>query len=119
MTDRSAYQRIFSAANSRLHDLPDERCREVELAAVRALKVLPPRPPMLRELLRRMKEEPAGPPWKDRCHHTMRRLFAAMLQARERPDQFQVAINGYLDGQAELSGQWLTLEVLLRPWGAH
>jgi len=116
MGARSAYQRIFSAANGRLHDMSDERCREVELGQVRALKVVP-RPPMLRELIRRMKEEPASPQFKERCHHTMRRLFAAMLKADERPDAFQVAVNGYLDGQVELAGRWLTRDVLLRPWG--
>ncbi len=113
---REVYQRIFAAANSRLYDLSDERCRDVEYGQTKALKAMP-RPQMLRDLLREMGDEPPSQLWKDRCHHTMRRLFAAMLKADERPDTFQIAINGYLDGQAELAAKWLTVEVMLRPWG--
>jgi len=116
MADRAAYQRIFEAANGRLYDLGDDRCRDIEYRQTRALQAMP-RPAMLRDLIRQMKAEPASAQWKDRCHHTMRRLFAAMLRDNERPDTFQIAINGYLDGQAELASKWLTIEVLLRPWG--
>ena len=116
MADRAAYQRVFQLVNSRLHDLSDESCREIEYEQTRALKLMP-RPEMLRQLISRMKDEPPSPRWKDRCHHTMRRLFTSMLKDDERLDAFQTAINGYLDGQTELAATWLTAEVFLRPWG--
>ena len=118
MSNRAAFQKIFSAANSRLYDMTDSRCREVEYGQTRALKAMP-RPQILRELVAKMKDEPAGPRWKERCHHTLRRLHVALLKEGERPETLQIALNGYLDGQTELAAKWLTLEVMLRPWGVH
>ncbi|MCO4744290.1 MAG: hypothetical protein KC912_05840 [Proteobacteria bacterium] len=119
MPDRRAYQHIFEQANSRLHDLSDDGCRDLEIAQTRALRVIGPRPEMLRTLVRTMKEEPAGPAFKQRAHHTMRRLFKACFDADLRAETFQTAINAYLDGQTELAAKWLTIDVLLRPWGEH
>lgn len=117
MSDRAAYQHIFEQANSRLHDLSDDWCRDIELAQTKALRFVGPRPAMVKQLLRDMKEQPAGPAWKQRAHHTMRRLFVAQLNGGVRAETFQTAINGYLDGQSELAARFLTVDVLLRPWG--
>lgn len=116
MADRDEYQRIFSAANGRLNDLSDDWCRDLEMAQTKAIRVVP-RPPMLRALLKEMKAQPASPAWKQRAHHTMRRLFKACIEADLRGEAFQTAINAYLDGQTELAAKHLTLNVLLRPWG--
>lgn len=112
-----AYQAIFRAANSRLADLEPERCRELELGQLRALRILGPRPPMLRELLADLRTAPAGPELQQRCHHTLRRLHVALQRARATPETYQLAANAYLDGQHELAARWLDLDTLLRPWG--
>ena len=114
---RDAYDRIFAAANSRLHDLELGRCKEIELQQVRALRFAGPRPPMVRTLVHRMKEEPPSEAWKDRCHHTLRRLYVKLFQDREKPETLQVALNAYLDGQSELAARWLDADTLVRPWG--
>ncbi len=114
---RDAYQAVFSRANSRLADLDDARCRELEWAQTRTLRAAMRGHPMLMGLIQEMRDQPAGPAWKARVHHTMRRLHAAMLKAGEPVDRYQVAVNAYLDGQTELASRFLTAEILLRPWG--
>ena len=92
---------------------------QVEMRQVRALRFVGPRPPMLRALIARMKEEEPSEAWRDRCYHNMRRVTRAMLDTDARPDDLRVALNAYLDGQVELASRWFTVDILLRPWGEH
>lgn len=112
-----AWQSIFRAAIDRLSSFEPERCREVELGQLRALRVPAPRPAMLRELVRVLETLPAEEAHRDRCHDTLRRLFVAMQKAGAPADSFRMAANAYLDGQHELAARWLDLDTLLRPWG--
>ena len=115
--ERARWQRAFDRANTRLSELPVERCRELEIMAARSLKFIGPRPPMLKELLRSMEEEPASEEFRERLHHTLRRLFARMMQAGARYESFETATTGLLDGQKELLEAHLTAALYLRPWG--
>ena len=114
---RAAFDAIFAAANSRLVHVEPARCKQIELAQVRALRFVGPRPPMVRELVRRMEEEPPSEAWVQRVHHTMRRLYKALFDAGIAPDTFRTALNAYLDGQTDLAAQWLDADTLIRPWG--
>jgi len=114
---RTDYQPIFRAANSRLADLPLERCREVELLALRAAPRPPgPRPPMMREAIRALQAAPVDEKLRARCHDTMRRVYVELQQDRADPESLRMALNTYLDGQAELGAKWLVLDVMLRPF---
>lgn len=115
----AAYEAIFRAANARLADLPLERCRELELGQLRALKLLPPRPAMFRALLATLREGPATELHRQRCHDTLRRLYVRMQQDHEPADTFRLAANAYLDGQHDTAVRWLDLDTLLRPWGVR
>ena len=103
-------------ANSRLDELSDERCRDIELAQTKALRPANRGNGMLRELLATMREEPAGPAWKERVHHTLRRTWTALERQGGDADAFRTAINAYLDGQTELAARWLDADAILRPW---
>ena len=115
---RSEYDKLFKRANGRLFDLEPERCRQIEVLAVRSLRFVGPRPPMVRALRAALKEAPLDQ-CKDRCHWTLRRLHAHMLGAGAPPEAFQVAANAYLDGQPDSYERWLTVDVLIRPWGSR
>lgn len=115
--ERARWQRAFDRANTRLSELSVERCRELELLAARSLSFIGPRPPMLKELIQRMEAEPASEDFRERLHHTLRRLFARMLQAGARYESFETATTGLLDGQKELLQAHLSAELYLRPWG--
>ena len=117
MTDRDALDDVFAAANSRLAALTPERCRELEIELVRALPAPRPRPTMLVALLRRFREEPPSEAWRDRCHWTLRRIHARLVRDQARTESVQIALNAYLDGQAEVAARWTDLETVLRPWG--
>lgn len=117
MPDRRAFDAIFAAANSRLHDLDPAWCRRIELAQTKAFRVVGPKPAMLKSLLREMDEEPASEAWKQRCHHSMRRVYKRCFDENQRGEVLQTALNAYLDGQTELAGKWMDLETMLRPWG--
>ena len=114
---RAELDQRFRFANSRLADLSVERCRDIELAQVRTLRFAGPRPPMVRSLVTRMKDEPPSEAWRDRCHHTLRRLYVRLLKEGARSDEVEVALTAYLDGQNELAAKWLDLNTLVRPWG--
>lgn len=116
---RGDLEAVFRAANARLLDLPPERCRELELGQLRALQVLPPRPPMLRQLLAALKEGPATGAHRQRCHDTLRRLYVRLQREGADADTFRLAANGYLDGQHDVAARWLDLDTLLRPWGVR
>ena len=117
MSESARYQQIFSAANARLADLEPEWCREVEERALRSLRFVGPRPPMVRQLLKDLRTAEDGDALRSRVHWTLRRLHVAMARAKARPEQFQTAANAYLDGLAEVAGQWLDADTLVRPWG--
>lgn len=114
---RTDYQPIFQAANSRLADLPLERCREIEMIALRSAPRPPgPRPPMLREAIRALKQASVDDKLRARSHDTLRRIYVALQQARADPESLRMALNAYLDGQGELGARWLVLDVVLRPF---
>jgi hypothetical protein len=115
---RTDYQPIFRAANSRLFDLSLERCREIELIALRSAPRPPgPRPEMLRDAIRAVGAAPLDDKLKDRCHDTLRRIYVALQNDRADPEALRMALNAYLDGQGELGAKWITLDVVLRPFG--
>ena len=107
----------FRFANSRLASLSLEQCREVELNQVRALRFAGPRPQMVRTLVKRMRQEPPSEAWRERCHHTLRRMYVRLLKEGAGSDLVQTALNAYLDCQHELAAKWLDLNTLVRPWG--
>ena len=115
--DRARYQRIFTAANSRLAELTPEHCRDAELGSVRALKWIGPRPPMVRALVKQLRDMTPDESNRDRCHWTLRRLHAALQRAGAPADAYQTAANAYIDLQPELASRWLDADTLLRPWG--
>ena len=115
MATAAAYQGIFRAAVDRLASVDPERCRELELGQLRALRVPPPRPPMLRELLGELESRAAEETHRDRSVDTLRRLFVAMQRSGASTDAFRTAANAYLDGQHEIAARWLDLDTLLRP----
>jgi len=114
---RRDFQPIFRAANSRLADLPLERCRELELIALKAAPRPPgPRPEMMRQLLKDLKAAPADEALRKRSHDTLRRVYVE-LQKQGSAEELRTALNAYLDGQGELAAKWLSLDVVLRPFG--
>ncbi|TNE87428.1 MAG: hypothetical protein EP330_18350 [Deltaproteobacteria bacterium] len=117
--DRKAFDRVFAAANSRLSELSVERCRAIELAQTRAIRVVGPKPALLKALLRQMGEEPPSEAWRSRSHWSMRRVYKRLFDEGERAEVLQTALNAYLDGQTELAGKWMDLDTLVRPWGEH
>ncbi len=117
MSDAERFQQIFQAANSRLAGFELSWCREVETRAVRALRFVGPRPPMVRQLLRSLADLPEDEALRDRVHWTLRRLHRELQKRKASPDGYQVAANAYLDGQADTAARWLDMDTLFRPWG--
>jgi hypothetical protein len=114
--DRERGQRLFAEASARLADLDPERCRELELVALRRVRTRGPLEAAA--LLRELKALPPGEPWRDRVNHTLRRIYRQMLAERVDADTARVGLNAFLDGQVETADRWLTADLLIRPWGA-
>lgn len=114
---RPDLDRVFAAANARLAELDVARCRALELAQTRAIRVVGPRPLMLKELLVRLEEEAPSEAWRARCHDSMRRVFRRVARDGQPSEALQTALNAYLDGQVALASEWMDIDTLLRPWG--
>lgn len=115
--DRSAGQAIFAAASGRIAEMEVERCREVELAALRRVRLRGP--PEAAELLRDLRARPASAEWRDRLDHSLRRIYRKMLDDRVDADTARVGLNAFVDGQLETADRWITADLLIRPWGVR
>lgn len=115
--DRAVGQALFAAASARIAEMDVERCRDVELKALRRVKVRGP--PEAADLLRDLKGRPPSEEWRDRLDHSLRRIFRQMLEERVDADTARVGLNAFVDGQVETADRWLTADLLVRPWGVR
>jgi hypothetical protein len=115
MTDERLEHRLFEAAAGRVAELELARCRDIELKALRHLRKRGP--PAAMELLNQLKEQPVSDAWRTRAYQSLRRIYRQMMREGVDADTARVGMAAYVDGQPEMADRWLTMDVLVRPWG--
>jgi hypothetical protein len=115
VSDDRLDQRHFDEASRRIAEMETERCREIEIAALRQVRKRGPPEAMV--LLRQLKAQPVSEAWRLRAYHTLRRLFRQMLAEGVDADVARVGMAAYVDGQVDAADRWLTADILVRPWG--
>ncbi len=115
--DRERGQALFAAASARIAELDPERCKAIELAALRRVRMRGP--PEAADLLRDLKAREPSDAWRERASSTLRRIYRQMLAERVDADTARVGLNAYVDGQVETADRWLTADLLIRPWGVR
>jgi len=115
--DHARWQRVFTRASLRTQDMSDEWLRHLELSLARSFVFVGPKPPMVRELVRAMEAEPPGSAFRQRVEHTLRRAHSRLMRGGRRPEELEIAVNAWLDGQIDTASRTLTADIALRPWG--
>lgn len=115
MTDQRLDQRHFDEAARRIAELDPERCKEIEIRAVRHMRKRGPPEAMV--LLRKLKDEPVSEAWRTRAYETLRRIYRQMMEEGVDTETARVGLSAYVDGQVDVADRWLTADLLIRPWG--
>lgn len=114
MTDQRPEERHFDEASRRIAEMDLERCREIEIKALRHVRKRGPPEAMI--LLRKLKMEPLSEEWRTRAYQTLRRFYRQMLAEGVDAETARIGMAAYVDGQVDVADRWLTADIMVRPW---
>ena len=108
-------ERHFREASTRIAEMEFERCKEIEIKALRHVRKRGP--PEAMNLLRSLKRIPVSEEWQLRAYQTLRRIYRQMMVEGVDGDVGRTGLSAYVDGQVEVADRWLTTDIMVRPWG--